>query len=158
MSIIKIYHHCKTSHVMCENRICLLGRVCLRYFNISEMNYLKLWSILNQVPLADRRSSAFLLVELCLCSSYSNATAERLFSQMKVIKTDWRNCLRERNLEDLLRIKISNVALREFSKGYADASLSVRANKKQRLLSKGKRKYSLENSSSCKEVLIANPG
>ena len=95
---------------------------------------------MKQVPY--RWLSAFLLVELCLCSPYSNATVERLFSQIKVVKIDWRNCLNERNLEDLLRIKISNFSLSEFSKEYADATLTVLVSKKQHRLSKGKRKYS----------------
>ena len=107
-----------------------------------EMDYLKLWSTLKQAPLADRWSSAFLLVELCLCSPYYSATVERLFSQMKVVKTDWRNRLNEKKLEDWLGIKISKVSLSEFSQGYADATLTVWASQKQRRLSKGKRKCS----------------
>ena len=61
---------------------------------------------------------------------------------MKVVKTDWRNRLNERNLEDLLRIKIFIVTLSEFSKEFADAALTIWASKKQHCLTKGKRKYS----------------
>ena len=114
--------------------ICLV-EYALRY-NTSEMDCLKLWSFLKQVGLADRWSSAFLLVELCLCSPYSNGTVERLFSQMKVVKTDWRNRLNKRNLEDLLRTKISNVSLSKFSKKFADCTLTIWASKKQCCLSK----------------------
>ena len=114
--------------------VCLV-EYALRYFNTSEMDCLKLWSTLKQVALADRWFSAFLLLELCLCSPYGNATVERLSSQMKVVKTDWRNRLNERSLEDLLRIKISNVSLSKFSKEFADATLTIWANKKQRHLS-----------------------
>ena len=114
--------------------VCLV-EYALQYFNTSEMDCLKLWSTLKRVSLADRWLSAFLLLELCLCSPYSNATVERLSSQMKVVKTDWRNRLNERNLEDLLRIKISNVYLSKFSKEFADATLMIWANKKQCRLS-----------------------
>ena len=61
---------------------------------------------------------------------------------MKVVETDQRNRLNERNLEDLLRIKISNVSLSKFSKEFIDATLTIWASKKQCHLSKGKRKYS----------------
>ena len=61
---------------------------------------------------------------------------------MKVVKTDRRNRLNERNLEDLLRIKISNVSLSKFSKEFIDATLTIWASKKQCHLSKGKCKYS----------------
>ena len=77
---------------------------------------------------------------------------------MKVVKTDRRNCLNERNLEDLLRVKISNVFLSEFSKEFADATLTIWASKKQRRLSKGKRKYSERTPAVAKKVSIANPG
>lgn len=70
-----------------KNEYVCLEEYALRYFNNSEMECLKLWSILKQVPLADRQPSGFLFVELCLCSSYSNATVEWLFSQMKLVKS-----------------------------------------------------------------------
>ena len=100
------------------------------------MDCLKLWSTLKQVTLADRWSFAFLLVELCFSPPYSNVTVERLISQIKLEK------LNERNLEDLPQIKISNVSLSEFSKDFADATLTIWASKKQHCLSKGKCKYS----------------
>ena len=59
-----------------------------------------------------------------------------MFSQMKVVKTDLRNRLNKRNLEDLLRIKISNVSLSKFSKKIADSTLTIWASKKQCRLSK----------------------
>ena len=35
------------------------------------------------------------ITELCLCAPYSNAILEQVFSQMKVVKTDWHNRLTE---------------------------------------------------------------
>ena len=118
------------------------------------MDCSKQWSTLKEVLLADGWSSAFLLVELCLCSPYNNETVERLFSQMKKVKTDWRNCLNERNLEDLLRIIISKVSLSEFLKEYADATLTLWDSKKQHHLSKGKHKYSERTPAVAKKSIL----
>ena len=101
--------------------------------------------------------AAFLLGELCLRSPYSNATVERLFSQMKGVKTNWRNCLKKRNLDELLRIKICSVSLSEFSKEFADATLTAWASKKQRRLSKGKGKYSERTPAVAKKSLDCKP-
>jgi hypothetical protein len=97
-----------------DEYVCLV-EYTLRYFDVNEIDCMQLWSKLKKLDMANRWKNAFLLVELCLCSPYSNATVERLFSQMKVVKTDWRNRLNERNFEDLLRIKISDVNFLDFS-------------------------------------------
>ena len=54
-------------------------------------------------------------------------TVERLVSKTKVVKTDLRNHLNERNLEGLLGIKIFKVSLSKFLKEYAEANLKSTA-------------------------------
>ena len=67
----------------------------------------------------DQRSTqtwnrVFLLLELCLSAPYSNVTLERFFSQMCVVKTDWRNQVNEENLTHLLRVKVVGPTIEEF--------------------------------------------
>ena len=49
-----------------------------------------------------------LILEICLCSPYSNAALERLFSQLKLVKTDQRTRLSAQSLNSVLRIKMKN--------------------------------------------------
>ena len=67
---------------------------------------LKMWQLLN--PFKNERgwNNIFLIAELCFCAPCSNASLER-FSQMRIVKTDWRNSISESNLTSLLRIKVS---------------------------------------------------
>ena len=100
--------------------VCLV-EYALRYFNTSEMNCLKLWSTLKQVPY--RWLSAFLLVELCLCSPYSNATVERLFSQIKVVNrleklSEWKKLggpAENQNIQHFLEWVLERICRRHFN-------------------------------------------
>ena len=56
----------------------------------------------------------FHFVELCLCALYLNATGERFFNYLKIVKTDWWTKLNERNIESVLRIKVEGPDLKEF--------------------------------------------
>ena len=77
---------------------------------------LKMWQLLN--PFKNERgwNNIFLIAELCFCAPCSNASLERFFSQMRIVKTDWRNSLSESNLTSLLRIKVSGPAEKYFAK------------------------------------------
>ena len=63
-----------------------------------------------------------LLTELCLCTPYSHATIEDLFSYMKVVETDWQNRLNDESLESILRIKVSGPSMSLFHDEYADCA------------------------------------
>ena len=75
---------------------------------------LKMWQLSN--PFKNERgwNNVFLIAELCFCAPCSNASLERFFSQMRIVKTDWRNSLSESNLTSLLRIKVSGPNLKVF--------------------------------------------
>ena len=68
---------------------------------------LKMWQLLNPFKNVRRWNNIFLIAELCFCAPCSNASIERFFSQMRIVKTDWRNSLSESNLTSLLQIKVS---------------------------------------------------
>ena len=59
-----------------------------------------------------------------MCSPCSNAALERFFSQMRVVKTDWRNRLNKENLTHVLRIKVAGPPLREFHDTYCYLAVS----------------------------------
>ena len=63
-------------------------------------------------------------VELHLSALYLNATVERFFNYFKIVKTEWRCRLNERNIEFLLHIKVEGPDLKEFAeKMYANAEI-----------------------------------
>ena len=53
-----------------------------------------------------------------------NASLERFFSQMRIVKTDWRNPLFESNLTSLLRIKVSGPTLKVFVDKYCAKTIN----------------------------------
>ena len=77
---------------------------------------LKMWQLLN--PFKNERgwNNIFLIAELCFCVPCSNDSLERFFSQMKIVKTCWRNSLSESNLTSLVRIKVSGPNEKHFAK------------------------------------------
>ena len=62
-----------------------------------------------------RHLDIFRSAELCLCALYSNATVERFFKDLKILKTEWRCRLNERNTEFLLHIKVEGPELKELA-------------------------------------------
>ena len=59
-----------------------------RYFNIEYTKLMKLWSKLLIIGKNNEHwKDIMLLIELCLCNPFSNATLERFFSHLKVVMT-----------------------------------------------------------------------
>ena len=75
-----------------------------------------------------------------MCTPCSNAVLERFFSQMRVVKTDWRNRLNEENLTNLLRIKVTGPSLKEFHNTYCELAVSAWYNDKHRRMGQTQRK------------------
>ena len=50
-----------------------------------------------------------------LITPFTNAKVERMFSQMARIKTNWRNCLGQDQLDSLLRISEEGQSLEKFN-------------------------------------------
>ena len=59
---------------------------------------------------------------------------------MKIVKTDWRSRLNEKNLSDLLRIRVEGPGLSQFAQYGCEEAVNLWHNAKQRRFT-GKRKY-----------------
>ena len=101
---------------------------------------LKMWQLLN--PFKNERgwNNIFLIAELCFCAPCSNASLERFFSQMRIVKTDWRNSLSESNLTSLLQIKLSGPTLKVFVDKYCAKAVSNWYHDKDRQINQKPRK------------------
>ena len=87
-------------------------RYAHQYFNTSNINPIKFWSKI--LSLADDCifwKLTTLMIEICLCAPFSNASLERLFSKISLIKTTPRNRLTNDTLNSVLRINISGLSL-----------------------------------------------
>ena len=111
-----------------------------KYYDVKQFNASDFWPMLRQINEHDRFKDIFLLSELCFCAPYSNATVERFFNYMKVVKSDWRSRLGEKNLEALLRIKVEGPTLRDFEKEHCKRAVNLWWDAKQRRVQQGKRK------------------
>ena len=58
-----------------------------------------------------------------MCAPCSNATLERFFSQLRVIKSVWCNRLSEENLTHLLQIKVTGPSLEIFHNDYCNIAV-----------------------------------
>ena len=70
----------------------------------------------------------------------SNATLERIFSRLRVVKSVWCNRLSEENLMHLLRIKVTGPSLEIFHNDYCNTTIDKWYNDKNRRLGQNKRK------------------
>jgi len=66
--------------------------------------YIDAWAKLFTSSKKKALSNILHLVEILLVVPISNAHVERMFSTMNRVHTDWRNCLGEKKVENLLRI------------------------------------------------------
>ena len=118
-----------------------LTNYAYRYFDISNIKPMEFWSkMLNLHKHNTSWKVALLIVELCFCAPISNATLERLFSQMNLIKTTHRNRLSNDSLNSILRIRISGISVLTFHNVYADKCVQYWYNSKNRRLQQKKRK------------------
>ena len=77
-------------------------------YEVSLLEALKMWSILHK-SISLRFPNIFRFVELYLYAPYSNATVERFFNYFKIVKTDWRSRLNERNISLLYVSKLKTL-------------------------------------------------
>ena len=90
-------------------------RYAHRYFNTSNITPIEFWSKI--FSLADENifwKCTKLIIEICLCAPFSNASLERLFSKMNLIKTTLCNSLTNDSLNSILRINISGLSPQSF--------------------------------------------
>ena len=79
-----------------------------QYYEVSLFEALKMWSILHK-SISLRLPNIFRFVELYFYAPYSNATVERFFNYFKIVKTDWRSRLNERNTSLLYVSKLKTL-------------------------------------------------
>ena len=75
--------------------------------------------------LTNERSTKCSKAEFCLCVPFINAAFERFFSQMRIVKTGWRNKLNEKNLSSLFYIKTQGPTLTEFHDNYCSPTVNL---------------------------------
>ena len=86
-----------------------------QYIALSTLEYRAVWWRLFHAPAASEWLNALTLVQLLFSLPSSNGIVERVFSQMKVIKTKRRSLLSNEALDDLLTITSEPIPLKEFS-------------------------------------------
>ena len=86
-----------------------------KYLSLDREGYRKVWYKLHISPDAVRWPNILLLCELGFSLPFSNGHVERLFSSLKLIKTDRRTRLQTSTLRDLLEIHTEGPPLASFS-------------------------------------------
>jgi hypothetical protein len=90
-----------------------------QYLNLVQDDYKVIWwKLFNAVDSKDW-SNILIIIELLFCLPLSNGRLERLFSQLKLIKTQKRANLQEVTLENLLRIHVEGPPVSEWDPSVA---------------------------------------
>ena len=91
-----------------------------RYFDIEHTKLMKLWIKLLIIGKNNEHwKNIMLLLQLCLCALFSNATLQRFFSHLKVVKTQLRSKLSAESLNSIMRIRMKGLSSEEFNQDYA---------------------------------------
>ena len=85
------------------------------FLSVSQDTHKKIWYQLHTVPDSSKWPNVLQLSELLFSLPFSNAHVERIFSTLKVIKTERRTQLKRQTLSDLLEIQVEGPPLAEFS-------------------------------------------
>ena len=86
-----------------------------KFLNINVEGYQKVWYKLHTCPDASKWQNLIRVCELVFSLPFSNAHVERLFSTLKVIKTNRHTKLESTTLSDLLEIQVEGPPLDSFS-------------------------------------------
>ena len=87
-------------------------RYCIKHFKLINVDVPGFWSkIFKHQDEKPQWRPALLIIKICLCAPTSNASLERLFNQMNLVKSAVCNHLKNSTLNALLRIKVSNVSV-----------------------------------------------
>ena len=111
------------------------------YFDIKNIKPVSLWSKICTLG-KDRESwhDIMILIKLCLCTPFSNATLERFFSHLKVVKTELRSRLSSESLDSLMRIRMKGLSIANFDKDYLSQCVSHLYGSKAHQIGQKKRK------------------
>ena len=112
-----------------------------RYFAVDKIKPMNLWS---KICLGNKEKESWhyiiLLFDLCLCTPFSNATLERYFSHLKVVKTEIRSRLSSESLNSVMRIHMKELSLTGFKENYSSDCVNYWYNSRSRRLNQQKRK------------------
>ena len=126
-------------------------RYCQRYFDFENIHQVELWhKILLLCKDKIEWYSTSLIIEICLCTPCSNATLERFFSQLQLVKTDLHTVLSSSSLNAVLRIKLRGTSITAFNEKYSDKVVSYWYNQKDRRIHQKKQKQYKKRTSSKK--------
>ena len=82
-----------------------------------------------------------LIIEICMFTCISNASLERLFNQMSIVKLNVQNWLTNSALNALLHIKVSKVPVNSFYKNHISRCVEYWFKKKSWRNTQGKHKH-----------------
>ena len=112
-----------------------------QYFSLPIANPIVLWGkILILGKNEPNWRGISLIIRICLCAPFSNASLERFFSHMNIVKTETRNRLSQKSLNAILAIRMFGISLGEFNKSYVKDCVSKLYNDKDQRLGQRKRK------------------
>ena len=86
-----------------------------KYLNLATESYQTIWYKLHTTHDLSKWPNVLVVAQLLFSLPFSNGTVERIFSSMKIIKTDRRTNLHTETLSDLLEIHTEGPALADFS-------------------------------------------
>lgn len=84
------------------------------YINLLQDDYTVVWWKLFNCVDANKWSNVLAIVELLFCVPVANGHLERVFSQLKLIKTNRRNSIKEDTLHHLVRINVEGPSLSDW--------------------------------------------
>ena len=133
----KVQFYFREKRIIEDHMVQIVGRVVSsfekRYFNISNINPNINISNINSFQILSLANEQIfwrpttLIIELCLCARFSNASLEKLFSK-RIIKTTLRNRL----TNDSLRINISGFLLQSVHDEHLEKCVNYCFNAKNR--------------------------
>ena len=88
----------------------------------------------------ESRHDIILLVALCLCTTFSNATLKRFFSHLKVVKTEKRSRLSSESSNSVMRICMKGLLINKFKENYSNDCADYWYNSRSWSLNQQKRK------------------
>ena len=119
--------------------ICLKAHVIPIIKNNQKEFYLKIWQRVFKSDLVKEDCDNILhIIEILLCTPFTNAKLERMFSRMARVKTDYRNRLSRDLLDACLRVEEDGPTLENFN---PDPAISLWFEQKVRRLSSSSHRY-----------------
>ena len=85
-----------------------------QYLNLTQQDYKVVWWKLYNAVDAKKWTNILAVIELLFCLPMANGHLEMVFSQLKLIKSNRRTCLRENTLDQLLRVNTEGPPLQKW--------------------------------------------